>query len=37
MVIFIGDDAPQASGTDNASMIDIKAGIAIALRRNVRG
>src|SRR6266481_6723262 len=37
MVIFIGDDALQANGTDKASMIDIRAAIAIALRRNVSG
>jgi hypothetical protein len=37
MVIFVGDDAPQVSETDKASMIDIRAGIAIALRRNVSG
>jgi hypothetical protein len=37
MVIFIGNDAAQANGTDKASIIDISAGIAIALRRNVSG
>ena len=37
MVIFVGDAAPQASGTDKASMTDIRKGIAIALRRSVSG
>ena len=37
MVIFIGDDALQASGTDKASMIDIRTGITVALGRNVIG
>jgi hypothetical protein len=37
MMIFTGDDAPQANGTDKASMLDKRAGTAIALRRNVSG
>jgi hypothetical protein len=35
MVIFVGDDVPHAIGAENRNMIDMKMGIARALRRKV--
>jgi len=35
IVIFVGDGAPEAIGTENRKMIDMKMGIARGLRRKV--